>query len=154
MFMNEKELRELDAWVGTTLFGYVRIKKVPDPTDNRQISGSLYSPQGITHDCNQESYIPSYSNNPSDAMDVLEVCAKKRTESWSEYRPDATLIIHAPREEWENQWIVASDAECSIEAKGDTLPLAICLFAKKLFTDKASSHSESPAKGKQPRPSQ
>jgi len=68
------------------------------------------------------------------AFRTLEKCAIKRTEEWNVYRPDATLVIHAPHAAWDNKWLVMSDPEGTISATAETLPLAICLFAKQLFS--------------------
>lgn len=72
--MTDKELRELDAWISTTLFGWLQTDVNCDPTDNRTIGGFLYSPNGFNGDCNQASYVPHYTTDPAAAMEVLRKC--------------------------------------------------------------------------------
>lgn len=74
------------------------------------------------------------STDPAEAMVVLAKCAQKRAEAWDIHRPDATLVIHAPHPVWDNKWVIMSDAEGTIIATGETLPLAICKFAKEIFS--------------------
>lgn len=76
----------------------------------------------------------TYTTDPAAAMQVLEKLAQKRNEAYDPYCPDATLVIHAPHKDWKNKWIVASDPTHRIIAEADTLPLALCLFAKALFS--------------------
>lgn len=117
--------------MGWTLTNYEDGRKAETPADYADAATN----DGWTwnNGTDEEAWQFQPSSKPAYAMDVLEKCAVKRTEEWNEYRPDATLVIHAPRKEWNMKWLVASDAEHTVIAEADTLPLAICLFAQKLY---------------------
>ena len=123
--MNEKELRELDAWIAVHVIGWNRLDVKTDPTDNRTIDGVLYSPPGCRYDCGQSSCVPCYSANPAAAMQVLEKCARGRT----------ITIEHGATAQNKMQWMVAclNDGKEDNCKCADTLPLAICLAAKQIF---------------------
>jgi len=101
--MTEKELRELDAWIFERIFGGALA-----------LTGSHYP-------------LPHYTTDPAAAMAVLEKCLAKIStgsleiyqgaDEGPEYRP-IFCIGKMPTEE------VVMD---------ESLTLAICLFAKKLF---------------------
>lgn len=117
--MSDKQLRELDVEIAKLVFGLVY--------SNFQWFAGEHGPS-VYHK------LPAYSTDPAAAMMVLEKVAQKRNEAYDPYCPDATLVIHAPHKDWKNKWIVASDPTHRIIAEADTLPLALCLFAKALFS--------------------
>lgn len=123
--MSAEEKRELDAWIAEHVMGHRR--------RNRNGRDEMEFPldDGTTKWIGPSLW-PNYTTNDADAMAVLKVCAKKRTAHWDKYCPDVTLSISSPRPEWDNKWIIMSDAEGTITAEADTLPEAICLFSKKL----------------------
>lgn len=90
--MNERELRELDIWIGCNLFGKVR-----------------------------GSSIPYYTTDATAAMMVLKHCAERE----SQVNGDGVQI-----DKIESGWLVST---CNVGADAETLPLAICRFAKELF---------------------
>jgi len=63
---------------------------------------------------------PHYTTDPAAAMAVLERCAEKEAKEFDGVQIDKL----------ESGWIVST---CEVDAHAPTLPLAITLFAKKLF---------------------
>lgn len=114
--VSNKELRQLDVWIATHLFGWVRTDVKCEPSDNRTIGGFLYSPDGFNMDMNQGSYPPHYTTDPAAVMPVLEKCVEKS---------HTVCLMRGFR-------IVNASTSCDAEAS--SLPIAICLFAKQLFT--------------------
>lgn len=130
------ENKELDAWIAEHVMGWKFI--------DRRAAGYGDGPVVYeTGDPNNPTYQGFYPSADSDAaMQVLEKCIQKRTESWDVHRPDATLVIHGPHKEWDNNWVIGSDAELTITAQAKTLPLAICLFAKLIFSKDAKTQGQ------------
>ncbi len=106
--MNEKELRELDAWIAEHVMGY----------ENDVIYKQFYihpdHPNGINKsDC-------KFSTDRAAALQVLEKCAEKLDDP-DKFNPG--IKITKCGDGW---WF---DSQ-----KYETLPLGICMFAKKLFS--------------------
>lgn len=113
----EKELRELDALIAEHVMGYKR--------HGDKIDLPIAFDGGIKR-CGLD-LIQNYSTDPAAAMAVLEKCAEK-TES------SECLYLGIVGKEW-----VVGLESMQIEAVAHTLPMAICLFAKKICQEKPSS---------------
>jgi len=118
--MIPQELRELDAWIAE----HVTCEKYPIGEHNSGIS-KHYLDDGKnvvrTVEGKWTAALPSYTTDPAAAMMVLEKCAEKEgQENFDGVQIDKT----------EHGWIVST---CKMDSDAETLPLAICLFAKKLF---------------------
>lgn len=123
--MTHTELRALDLFIAEMVMGWKRceFETMPRADEYRLTSnGSIY------HDGN----IFTPTESPADSMMVLKRVGETRIKAWDEYRPDVTLCIYAPRPEWNDQWIVSSDASNTIQGAAPTLELAICLFAREV----------------------
>lgn len=111
-FMNEKELRELDAWIAEHVF---RLKL--------NVNGMIetWPRPGVRHDV----CVSSYTTDPAAAFAVLEKCIKSNR---------GRIVF----EDWGTEFVVGfwnSDRELFYdEATAPTLPLAICLFSEQLFS--------------------
>lgn len=69
---------------------------------------------------NPKGKVPHYTTNASDALEVLQECAKKCVKIWIS--------------KWGGKWFIADDAVCEV-SDIETLPLAIAKFAQKLFKE-------------------
>ena len=134
--MNDMEMRELDAWIAASVLG---IKETSEPdkwtdTDedifwhrnelNRATARAVFIGKAYLQ-YGETSFSHSWSKfqpttDPAAAMDVLEKCAIK-----SGY--GLTVIPQS-----NGMWFACSNY--ANEAFGETLNIAICLLAKKLFT--------------------
>lgn len=117
------DTRELEAWIAVNLFGWVKTDVKCHPSDNRTINGFLYSPNGFNGDLNQSSAVPHYTTDPAAAMQVLQKCSCETTNIEIDFRDGDTFAVGTYRR-----------AGGIKEAEADTLPLAIALFAKALFS--------------------
>ena len=113
--MNTKEMRELDAWIAGHVMGLKRV------TFNTFWNSGLgaWECQGPT---GMQS-VHHYTTDPAAAMKVLEKCAES-----------AQLTICIGKTEGGFKLWLPNRFDSAIEAP--TLPLAICLFARKLFDTK------------------
>ena len=140
--MNEKELRELDAWIAENVMGYRRTQNPDEYTTDGQtlvwertgehkesvLVGRAYTHSGLTREYGKEMFSHSWTHyrpttDPAAAMMVWSKCLVKLRElgfaaEWMMWK-DGTITIYA------------SD---DLQASAKTEPLAICLFAKKLFS--------------------
>lgn len=137
--MSEKELRELDAWIAEHVFNYVwardtawirsdfprgsmfrkgtkcLVEKVcKELSWSKLTGGEAFAPDRYHH-------VPHYSTNAAAAMMVLEKCLSKVR--------DLTMAEYEDLESFNGYRVYGRSGE----AIAETLPLAICLFAKKLF---------------------
>jgi hypothetical protein len=138
--MNDKQLRELDAWIAENVMG-------EQPAFTVMKDGYYYRPQacGYTKDIQKAwrctktvaeselvcgeimNVVPipplKYTTDPAAAMMVLEKCGEKIS-------PKRILVWKLSPPNFKHCWFV-----CTTEKRGEaeTLPLAICLFAKQLF---------------------
>lgn len=113
--MKEKQMRELDSWTAEHVMGWAFRM-------NYSGSGNEW------HDsegCERSSSPDSYTTDPAAAMQVLEKCSQGQAiKVWYS-------TVH-------KQWACADDG-CFDTQYAATLPLAICLFAKKLFEKKGKT---------------
>jgi len=136
--MTATEMRELDAWIDEHVMGLVQEYAVMK-------GGRFYRPRSCGYtDCLTEAGryskadaereivgggpmklipfpIPHYTTDPAAAMIVLEKCAEKCLNLEIDFRKGTWAV---------GLWRIATP----LEATAETLPLAICLFAKKLFS--------------------
>lgn len=111
--MSEKELRELDAWIAEHVMGWVRASEI----ENAREGKSFFAGQTRTWARIGKPFSPT--TDPAAAMQVMERCI----------HTDDVVIYKTVNEKYG----VRSDiTDMAIDA--ETLPLAICLFAKKLFS--------------------
>lgn len=137
----EKELRELnnfvaehvmkwkrtenpDDWTdtGETLFWHRRERSEKVPRQNPVVVvGTAYNPPGQTRfDHSWRTFAPTM--NPADALQVLERCLE---------RPDIGDPVIS--KDGLNFWLRTARNNEHIQGEATTLPLAIALFARKLF---------------------
>jgi len=111
--MTEKELRELDSRISEHVFGltYSNFNFCDSKT-------------GAFVRCD----LPHYTTDPAAAMRVLERCAENLYAMGDSER---VQILGSPGDGWV---VFASDSKGKTwEADSMSLPLSVCLFAKKLF---------------------
>lgn len=120
--MKNEELRELDAWIAEHVMGFTLNSGHP-PHWYSSDSDRVYFVRLAEDDDAAIYWQPT--TDPAAAMEVLKKCYDKcgmidtfRTQI-KPYRFGVT-----------GKWLPAANYECEAEA----LELAICLFAKKLFT--------------------
>ena len=152
--MTNQELRELDAWIAEKVMGYTLNQELgiryKDGTESWGNSPE-YTAQKCAHYQKQglgcelitredlDGFSPTY--DPAAAMQVLEKCAKKDSEKFMGGMVIETWFVSAIGEDYEPHWRVACRMsrdkmptdEQSLMTGAPTLPLAICLFAKKMF---------------------
>jgi hypothetical protein len=103
------ELRELDKWIADNVTKWTPL---PPPFDCDM--------QGNKFPGSDE--VPHYTTRPADAMEVLEQCYEY-AESFESGKDDS------------QGWWFFKDTDQPINANShESLPLAICLFSKQLFT--------------------
>jgi hypothetical protein len=110
--VNAKELKELDAWIAENLFTWTNCR---DGYGDEVRYGGTESEQAVNLP------FPHYTTDPVAAMSVLKKCLN-RTNYFTVGCDDGFFKIEAS---YIDGGIVVTQAE--------TIPLAICLFAKKLF---------------------
>jgi hypothetical protein len=154
--MNEKEMRELDAWIAENVLGYRRTDNPDDyTTDNTTLFwhrneanyresvliGKAYTHSGLTKQYGKEMFSHSWTHycpttDSAAALEVLKKCAEKM--------PNAIVGIGSPMGKADvistlpktaQGWVVGAIGfrTNAFDAEAPTLELAICLFAKKLF---------------------
>lgn len=142
--MTDKELRSIDLWIAEHLFGFSgavevargrSLKGVKDEKDWhwawRKSPESQYNYTSYVLRDGARLYLgkpfeiyfsPYYTLNPAAAMMVLEKCGEKTVQS-------ECMYVGKIDDEWQ-----VGLAELHTEAVAKTLPLAIALFAKALFS--------------------
>lgn len=120
--VTEKELRELDAWIAEHVMGLKLCHRIPAILQPDEYVLSIPSKIVRAKFSSNETKNFEPTTNPADAMAVLMKCAEK-TES--------SNCIHVGL--LEKEWIVGHTFS-NIGVEAQTLELAICLFAKKLFS--------------------
>lgn len=126
---SEQELRELDAFCAEFVMGWKLVPKI------LKIQEGCFA----THPGGDGVFVHDYGNriktfapttNPADALAVLKKCSEKMGEVWDD---DSTIAVQfVPVEEiWRVQ---QTDVNGGIRIESASLELAICLFAKALFS--------------------
>lgn len=119
---NDKELRELDAWIAEHVMGK-SIKHAASAKSDDYWWNAYGGESGGCVMRGMECFAPT--EKPSDAMAVLKKCVAENYDYGVEIEPCSG-----------NEFLVAGmKDEKYISAKAPTLELAICRFAQKLFTD-------------------
>lgn len=132
--MTKKELRELDAWIAEHVMGYLWLWRIHYGDPLKAIFKSAESASEYANDWQEvtesnnpknrfagwNSNVPFYTTDPAAAMEVLKKCL------------DFTWIGFGKKLTSENLYSLTD--RMIIDSKSETLELAICLFAKKLFT--------------------
>lgn len=149
--MSEKELRELDTWIHRHIFEadlHVGIKKRgfwyrPDAkeyTSDQDEAGRYTRAEAKEHEYLHDDPVTihefepkRYSANPAAAMELLKKCCKKA----EEIEPSAFVSVGSFHQVFQVIMIYhnGETTKYNREAQAPTLELAICLFAKKLFTN-------------------
>ena len=116
--MSEQEMREMDAFCAEKVMGWVVGTGMVGQQVCRDKEGKL----------TYVNFMPS--EDRSTAMEVLEKCAKCRTVAVNLGEDGKFAIGFVQRDSFGLGFCITDVLE------SDTLPLAICLFAKKLFETK------------------
>lgn len=138
--MNITELRELDAWIAEHVLGWKWYKYLPE--DNHAYSGCrtlansrhkyLVKASGGEPLAPDAFYnTPKPTTNPADAMLVLEKCVKHLSGSDGGGPALALAWLGDAQEAYQ---LTETDTGHGAEAVSASLPLAICQFAKALFS--------------------
>jgi len=124
--LTDKELRELDAWIAEHVFGWHR-----QSFENGYLRQNLlvenkfradkYRRHGWHNDVEVLDTFPKFSTDPAAAMQVLEKCIEKE--------PNGIVCGNL-----KGQWCATTHGWGGAFCEAETLPLAICLFAKQLFS--------------------
>lgn len=147
--MTNQELREMDAWIAEHVMGwqwfrfrmkktdtaknagkgYDRWQQLIPPGDNWHLHpkyNAIKQPQGKGQYLEDETDLSMFkpTTDRAAAMEVLEKCIELRPDMRGvEIRRDSARW---QVESWKKNWGISENAE--------TLPLAICLFSRKLFS--------------------
>lgn len=141
--MNEKELRELDAWIAEHVMGWKRIGRSSGKYRacfRTQSGGEFYTGRErmpIAYECDHpENEMFAPSKDPAAAMQVLEKCAEKMTNGIVAIAsPMGNQSVASTIPKTTQGWVVGMIGRPSnFDVEAETLTLAICRFAKKLFT--------------------
>jgi len=126
-------MRELDAWIAENVFGNFKVIKVsPRRWDCRYgITPEIKDGVGYGPAFKSESearammlvagHCKNYTTDPAAAMEVLKKCSTEKRITIAVWR-DA------------GNWYCNNATGGNFYGEADTLELAICLFAKQLFT--------------------
>lgn len=110
-----RELRELDAWIAEHVMGMKVISKYdPRPTVGTEDDYFVREWIDVSHS------LPHYTTSDADALAVLRKCLEKSAFG---------LAI----QDTTKGYSISFKIDWSHEAHAETLPLAICLFARKIF---------------------
>lgn len=120
MKQTDKELRELDAWIAERVMGWKEIR----PWSVNPDAGQFVIRHGVPV-APSPVFKFSPTTNPAAAMMVLEKLLERNiiVIQTDIHKPKTFLIRHTTKH-WEQPIVEA-----------ETLPLAICLFAQKLFAN-------------------
>ncbi len=130
-------MRELDVWIALNVMGWKRMtfndylktcgfnERLTNYYHN--LDGSIAADFDWACDCGQTNTSWRPTDNPAHAMEVLKKCCERGCGKFS-------TVIWKFQGEWniDAQCVDVKDEFNAVEA--ETLELAICQFAKKLFT--------------------
>lgn len=126
--MTDTELRELDAWIAENVMGYAWLQPIGgrytrfylvSPNNHKDLKPEFVFHRKSYRDEDIEN-APRYTTDPAAAMEVLKKCSEK-------YSIKIGFDVNG-------KWFVSHyDAKFEGVIRAETLELAICLFAKKLF---------------------
>lgn len=135
--MTTEELIELNAWIGEHVMkatpAMLAYAASADEKGGAMFESATILKRDIKkfcEECPQYHYVeravwPHYTTSKADAMDVLEVCLNYARENACD-----TFISKGLR----NFWIRTVKGDRHRYGDAESLPLAICMFAKELFT--------------------
>lgn len=148
--MSETELRELDAWIAEHVMGLAKafgLKKrgywyrpeAKGYTDRQSEAWRLPLEEAKKHEYKRgdepvlifELDTPRYTKDHASAMMVLEKCAGKVNVTIAE----VGLVWDVMARDWDRVNTGDQIQPELVSAQGDTFLLAICLFAKKLYSN-------------------
>lgn len=109
---SEKELRELDFWIAENVLGWQRGKKWGNGNGEWTINGLGYAHHGKSW-----GQTPSFTADPAAAMMVWKQILSRYSPVSRQRQTDGFYYV------WIN----------NVQAEGETLEIAICRFARKLF---------------------
>ncbi len=128
--MNAQELRELDEWIAMRIFGkYPLIAEVKWRNEDGTPKG--WGQWGDIGGTNGSWPLPHYTTDKAAAMEVLERCI---IEVNRHDLPDVIVVDRNPAKAWFVYLYGAVKRESKTISREDTFELAICLFAKQLFS--------------------
>ena len=119
---DEKELRDLDLWIAEHVMAYTR-------GHPGGCAKEYWQPPPYKFGVIPVEKVPKFTTNPADAMAVLEKCAEKCTVT-IECAKNASGDWQAMVSRLNQEGRKTVEDFCKV---ADTLPLAICLFSKKIF---------------------
>lgn len=139
--MTDSEMRELDAWIAEHVFGYRwfafeggkgnRFCDLQIPSTFQERHGGIQCDAPLVGYERDIGGVPRYSKEARPAMEVLEKCAQKCDESGDSV--DVSFTKQSPLKWDVGRLQLAVEWSIELSSSAETLPLAICLFAKKLF---------------------
>jgi hypothetical protein len=124
-------MRELDTWIAANVFG-LKQTSVLNMNEGTFYKHTEYGP--MIYDDNKFRLLNRFnpSESPADAMGVLKKCVERVNN-----KPSLVLIVDQDKK---GQWLVyiydAAVKKSHNCADANTLEIAICLFAKELFSKK------------------
>lgn len=129
--MKDTDTRELDAWIAEHVMGF---EERPCYHGSARIEGMTFyvaNGRSVTGEASKGNHqFPKYTTDPAAAMEVLKKCGEHLAATDSAIELGQNLnkdgLIY-----W---WVNHDRASASFLCEAETLELAICLFAKKLFT--------------------
>lgn len=138
--MNDKDVLELNTWIAEHVMGVKPAIESAAMSKDRK-GYALWEKPGISreivkdfcertpeYDYVENKIYPNYSKNPAAAMQVLEKCAEKLDGF------EVSIGLHVYKASEPARFMVCSSNHREFQSIAETLPLAICLFAKKLFS--------------------
>jgi hypothetical protein len=133
--MNETEMRELDAWIAERLFGW-------KPSVVSNFPGQMIPPGEPPGKELCVMGCPRYTALRAGALDVLMRCAER-----GRFKAEHNINIYQPADGTGRWCVAASTCDWPDEMRAEpviaeTLPLAICLFAKQLFSTEPRKDSQ------------
>lgn len=129
--MKDTDTRELDAWIAEHVMGF---EERPCYRGSARIEGMTFyvaNGRSVTGEASKGNHqFPKYTTDPAAAMEVLKKCAEEC---------DMPIEIDRKRDKKTGNWRIESGTMAQgllaiAPPECNTLELAICLFAKKLFT--------------------
>jgi len=117
--MSDTEQKELNAWIAEHVMGWSKEK-----LGQLSCAGTFANQGGEVYIHDKGSYVRLFhpTTDPAAAMQVLERCVDVATATIRKQSDGSFCVWWTDSETMEENYII-----------GKTLPLAICLFAKKLF---------------------
>lgn len=130
--MSDVELRSLDAWIAEHVMGYEERQSYRGSSVIKGETFWVVAGRAATSPAFKGQHrFPEFSTEPAAAMQVLEKCGDGQLSRGGE----TDMCIRKSVSGWIIDEITTGEDYGMLKtATAATLPLAICLFAKKLFT--------------------